>query len=76
MVRLVTRCSWSDGKLPFIDEEYKLISKSIADLFTVIEAVIVAVYITARVWTYTGDFARMNTSLKKMQVSLQRSFVC
>jgi ABC-type multidrug transport system fused ATPase/permease subunit len=43
---------------------------SVANLFTIIEAVIVAVYICARIWTYTGDFARMNNSLRTIQVSL------
>jgi ATP-binding cassette subfamily B (MDR/TAP) protein 1 len=35
----------------------------------VIEAVIVAVYVAAKVFTYTGDFARMRNSLDVIQVS-------
>lgn len=49
----------------------ELMPQSIADLFTVIEAVIIAIYVCAKVWTYTGDFARMKNSLDIIQVSLQ-----
>ncbi|KAI9632019.1 P-loop containing nucleoside triphosphate hydrolase protein [Dioszegia hungarica] len=45
---------------------------SIANLFTVIEAVIVAVYVAAKVFTYTGDFARMRNSLDVIQGWLER----
>lgn len=45
------------------------VTKTLANLFTVIESVIVAVYVSAKVLTYTGDFTRMRTSLHIIQVS-------
>ncbi|WRT65273.1 uncharacterized protein IL334_002216 [Kwoniella shivajii] len=35
-----------------------------ADVFSVLESVVIAVYISARIFTYTGDFSRMKNSLQ------------
>jgi hypothetical protein len=46
--------------------------KSPADLFTVLESVVVAVYISAKILTYGGDLTRMRHSLQAMQAWFDR----
>jgi len=41
-------------------------------LFTVLEAVVIATFVSAKILTYTGDVARMRNSLKTMQEWLER----
>ena len=41
-------------------------------MFTVIESVVIAVYIGAKILTYTGDFTRMYISLKTIQGWMDR----
>ncbi|WVF68289.1 hypothetical protein IAT40_003054 [Kwoniella sp. CBS 6097] len=43
-----------------------------ADLFTVLEAVVIAIYTSAKIWTYTGDFTRMRNSLKTIESWITR----
>lgn len=46
--------------------------QSVANLFTVLEAVVIAIYISAKILTYTGDVTRMRMSLRSMQEWLDR----
>lgn len=46
--------------------------QALADLFTVIEAVVIAVYVGAKILTYSGDFTRMYMSLKAIQGWMDR----
>ena len=41
-------------------------------MFTVIESVVIAIYIGAKILTYSGDFTRMYISLKAMQAWMDR----
>ncbi|OCF38975.1 hypothetical protein I317_07230 [Kwoniella heveanensis CBS 569] len=43
-----------------------------ADLFSVLEAVVIAIYTSAKIWTYTGDFTRMRNSLKTIESWITR----
>jgi ATP-binding cassette subfamily B (MDR/TAP) protein 1 len=45
-----------------------LMCQELADLFTIIECVVIAIYIGAKILTYSGDFTRMFMSLKAIQV--------
>ena len=44
------------------------LNQTLSELFSVIEGAVIAVYVTVRVLTYTGDFTRMVNSLKAIQV--------
>ena len=46
--------------------------QSVANLWTVLESVVVAIFIAAKILTYTGDVARMRNSLRTMQEWLDR----
>jgi ATP-binding cassette subfamily B (MDR/TAP) protein 1 len=39
----------------------------VANLFSILETVVVAIFISAKILTYTGDVTRMRMSLKAMQ---------
>ncbi|WWC59907.1 uncharacterized protein I303_102469 [Kwoniella dejecticola CBS 10117] len=43
-----------------------------ADVFSVIEAVAIAIYTSAKIWTYTGDFTRLNNALKTIHSWISR----
>ena len=47
-------------------------AQSVANLWTVLESVVVAIFIAAKILTYTGDVARMRNSLRTMQEWLDR----
>jgi len=53
-------------------ERTRLIRQSVANLFTVLEAVVIATFVSAKILTYGGDVARMRNSLKTMQGWLER----